>query len=267
MKHLMIIVLLLLARARNVSYAEEEAEKIVPHPLAQAGCEAVTTGNIHLMKALLQAGLPINEPLYVDAKVKAEDSPNWTALHLCCIHNQPAMMKFLLKRGARRDERDGFNKRPIDRAVETGNDSLCKLLAMPEVKEDTIAGLPEGLIRELMDPRMLKYDDIVFVSLNKKDPPKESMNIFRRFGEKLDLVSNMELISEAEGYHHKKSKEKGHLVEIYVSPAKSNDPFAQRYEWSVRITSAPHLSGGGVKGIIQKMHGYWVITEQSSWDE
>ncbi|RBP42682.1 ankyrin repeat protein [Roseimicrobium gellanilyticum] len=250
-----------------VSEKETTREPDELHELAGAGSVAATTGNIPLMKALLQAGLPVDSPLTLDP----EGHASWTALHLCCIHNQPAMMKFLLKHGAHRDTRDAFGKRPIDSAMEKGNEVLCKLLAIPDEKDTMLDGIPRGVIEELFqgefwnDPKLT-----TFVCVNGKDPGSTLMFLLGELGEKRVNFSLMEVVENQQPqYRHKQSKEPGRLVEIEITPQGEfgKGESVTSYHWSIRITTGRALSGGGIKGVISRRYGYWIISDQVGWDE
>lgn len=251
----------------TLNAAEEPDEDFEPHELAKAGRVAASNGNIALMKALLEAGLPVDEPLYVDEK----GEPGWTALHLCCVHNRPTMMKWLLKHGANRDIRDKDHQRPIDMAFESENKALCELLEIPDQKDQKdqmIDGIPRKLFGVLLREPVSHLKAPFFLSINGKDPGQDAQFALHVWGCKYLPASQVVEFEESgkRGYRHKETKEVGELVEIGLVPADKTDA-PKTWTWSIRVRSGPFLAGGGSKGRVQKLYGYWMVTSEEGWDE
>jgi hypothetical protein len=180
------------------------------------------------------------------------------------------MMKFLLKHGANRDTRDPYGERPIDYAMEKENEELCKLLAIPDEKDDMNDDIPRGVLDELFRGDGWEETKLTtFVCVNGKDPGPTMMFLLGDLGEKRVNFSLMETLENAQPqYRHKETKEPGRLVEINITP---RDPkfggAGNSYAWSIRISTGKVMSGGGSKGVITKRYGYWVVSEQVGWDE
>lgn len=136
--------------------------------LASAAEWAIITTNTTLLRALLDAGVQINEPIGdYDRTLLA------TAVHT----KNEKMVNFLLKNGAD-PERKSFNCRLIDIAFENGTTNICRLLSKPKNrKEKMIDGLPIGMLEHVFRPT--GWTNVVFVIVNRA-PPSAEMLVYLR---------------------------------------------------------------------------------------
>lgn len=236
--------------------------------MGKAASAAIIRGDLPALRALLDAGLPVDHFLFGDAP----EAPKMAAIHLCCEHFHAGIMKLLLERGANPGLRDGDKKRPIDLALRDNNLELCRLLTREDGDEAQLDGLPRMLWEELLSGDMAKTELLTFVTINGLDPSPEMrklLNPMLHFGMTVEGVSAMEDYWDGRGtaYRHKKSKKQGQYMEVCTTLQDDFGGPALFYTWSIRTTTGPALAGGGTRGKISKQFGWWVIRDEVSWDE
>ncbi|KAK2596105.1 hypothetical protein QQS21_006452 [Conoideocrella luteorostrata] len=88
---------------------------------------ASEAGNVGAAEVLLEKGADVNEVTKVDLWGDARDVLG-TALHAATKHEQGEMVKFLLKRGARKDSVDGDSNTPRNVAERGGKADIIRIL-------------------------------------------------------------------------------------------------------------------------------------------
>jgi ankyrin repeat protein len=136
--------------------------------LSNAASWAVTRSNEVLLRALLQAGLQISEPI---------DDTGFTILHQATCANNEGLVKFIVDNGAKLDVRDMLGRRPIDYAYEDGRTNICLLLAQNVVQCDSIAGFPVAMLEEAF--KTIPLTNRVWVLFNNKEPSDEMLKWLR----------------------------------------------------------------------------------------
>ncbi|NLC83245.1 MAG: ankyrin repeat domain-containing protein [Lentisphaerae bacterium] len=136
--------------------------------LASAAEWAVITTNTTLLRALLDAGVQINEPI---------GNRDKTLLGTAVLNKNEQMVKVLLNNGAD-PERKSLNCRLIDMAFENGSTNICLLLSKRKNrKEKLIDGLPIGVLEHVFRPT--GWTNVVFLIVNRS-PPSAEMLVYLR---------------------------------------------------------------------------------------
>lgn len=217
---------------------------------------AILNSNVELLRALLQAGVQIDEPV--------DDTDfEWTMLHLAALHNRPRVVQFLLDNGALLDIRCKGGNRPIDMAFDNGCTNVCLLIAKPESGQDErlIGDIPEAVLDEIL--RLEDSEEPTFVSLNGTNAPAVLAEWLGRYWEDVRPTSQAELTEGSEGktghIQDKKTKEAGRLFDIVLKRT------AEGYDWAVRSYHGP-LAAWGQSGKLIKRYGYWLRTGGQGWE-
>jgi hypothetical protein len=224
------------------------------HVALQKAAEwAVTNSNIELLRALLQAGVQIDEPV---------DNMGWTMLHFAAIHNQPRVVRFLLDNGAETDVRGKYGDRPIDLAFNQGQTNVCQLLEKPARNEELVCDIPESVLLEIISPG--EEDDAMppFVSLNGTNAPAAMIEWLRGYLSDVRPASQAKLIEDPQTklayVEDKETRELGRLFDIVIK--KTTDG----YDWSVRSFTGS-VAGWGQSGKLIKRYGCWFKIEVHGW--
>ena len=218
--------------------------------LASAAEWAVTTSNVKLLEALLQAGVQINEPV--------EDILDWTLLHHAAGSGTERVVQFLVDNGACPDCPDQAGTRPIDLAYQGNRTNICNILANTRPEPPPIDGFPEGLLERVF---LFHRDNPVLVSVNGKDPSDKLLDWLQRNA----ILSNAlpdskgELLEDGESgekfYQNIESKER--MARCVVTIKKLD---VQEYSWTVLYYEGP-LAGFFENGKARNQYGYWIKTE------
>jgi len=219
--------------------------------LAEAATWAVSTSNTELLKALLQAGLQINEPL--------EEEMEWCLLHFAASSGTERMVRFLLDNGADPAVRDKGGLRPIDIAYEVGRTNMCQAMANLGPDQTMIGGFPEEVLAIVFgsSPR----EDRIFVSLNGEDLPEELLHWIRHLWPKAQSGRGRE--SEPEGVSDtSKAATNGSPQEAtcVVAIKKMSDT---EYRWWISVIFNP-LAGWQSEGTARLLYGYWIKTAETA---
>jgi len=243
--------------------------------LSEAAEFAVERENVELLRALLQAGVQINEP------VNTFVSENRTLLHCAVMLNTPRSVQFLLDNGANLslDARDKNGQRPIDYALEKENTTMCQLLTKPDNKDESyweICGFPIEVLEEVINPwaylRGNMAREPLFVSFNGTNAPTEFIEWFGKYFPDLRPYTQAELSEEERDENgrliktghirDKDTKEKGYIFSIRIE--KINDG----YEHAKSMYGGPLNANPGGSGKLIRKYGYWVwATDEASGDE
>ena len=221
--------------------------------LRETASWAVRNSNVELLRALLQAGVQIDEPV--------DDEENgYTLLHLAAIYNKPRIAQFLFDNGAWREVRDKSGARPIDIAFQGGYTNVCQILEKPSEKEEMVGDFPEEVLRQVL--RLEVSKEPTFVTFNGTNAPAVFVEWVGRSWKDVRPASQSELSegTEKETGHiqDRKTKEPGR--DIYISIKKTEDG----YEWAVTSYHGP-LAAHQVSGKMIKRYGYWIRTEVKGW--
>lgn len=236
----------------SVSQAEPSDNHIA---LKKAAEWAVLYSNIELLRALLQAGVQIDEPV-------VDNDMDWTMLHYAALHNKPRVAQFLLDNGALPDIRCKGGDRPIDFAFENGCTNVCLLLAMPESaqNERLICDIPESVLEEVLQ---LEFsEEPTFVSLNGTNAPAAIVEWLGRYWKDVRPSSRADLTEDTgimTGHiQDKVTKDAGRLFDIVIKKT------ADGYDWALRSYHGP-LAGWGQSGNLIRKYGYWLRVEAGGW--
>lgn len=246
------LALILISLFVSVSLAEPSDN----HTALKGAAEwAVYYSNVELLRALLQAGVQIDEPV-------VDTDPEWTMLHLAALHNKPRVVQFLLDNGALPDIRNKGGDRPIDLAFDNGYTNVCLLLAMPEPaqKERLICDIPESVLEAVLQ---LEYsEEPTFVSLNGTNAPAVMVEWLGRYWKDVRPSSRAELTEDTgimTGHiQDKVTKDAGRLFDIVIKKTDGG------YDWALRSYHGP-LAGWGQSGNLIRKYGYWLRVEADGW--
>lgn len=137
--------------------------------LSAAAHWAVITSNIELLKALLQAGLHISEP--IDSEFES------TLLHEAAIVGTERMVQFIIDNGASLETLDHSRCRPIDHAYEAGRTNICLLLSKTVTRNDYADGFPVEMLEVAYGLDSLTNK--VWVLVNNREPSVEMLKLLR----------------------------------------------------------------------------------------
>lgn len=218
--------------------------------LSSTACWAVGRDNVDLLRALLQAGVQINEPVCAGQ----DDDTGRTLLHLAAAQNRLRVIEFLRDNGASLSVRDRAGDRPIDLAYRDNYTNACDVLSQPDMAETLVGEVPEDVLKEVI--RIAPRQEVTFLTFNGADAPKELMDWFRKTGwPKIRSGSESELSDAADGQEgqirDRKTKETGLLLKIAVKKTKTG------YDWGVVLCESPWSSDIQSGGLI-KRYGYWI---------
>lgn len=234
-----------------VSYAEPSDNH---DALKEAAKWAVYNSNVELLRALLQAGVQIDEP------VESSDIVDWTMLHYAALYNKPRVVQFLLDNGAIMDIHCKNGDRPIDIAFEEGYTNVCELLVKPAGNEKLIGDIPETVFDEVL--RLDYSEEPTFVSLNGTNTPVVVVEWLGRYWKDIRPASQAQLTEgtgiETGHIQDKKSHDAGRSVDIEIKKTKDG------FDWAVRSYRGP-LSAWGQSGKLIKRYGYWLRAEVQGW--
>jgi len=216
---------------------------------------AVLNSNVELLRALLQAGVQIDEP------VESNDIVDWTMLHYAALHNKPRVVQFLLDNGASLNIRSKGGDRPIDMAFDQSCTNVCRLLEKPTEKEELIGDIPEAVLDEVL--RLEYSKEPTFVSFNGTNASVVLVEWLGRYWKDIRPASQAELTEETEGktghIQDKGTHDSGRLFDIVIKKA------GDGYDWAVRSYHGP-LAAWGQSGKMIKRYGYWLRTEVRGWE-
>lgn len=228
--------------------------------LCEAAGFAISTGNVELLRALLQAGLSVHQDL---------DFKNRTSLlHRAADHNKPTIASLLISNGADLESTDSNGDRPIDIAFRDGAMEMCEVLRKPSEKEDEISGYPEQMLGIAFTRTKTPEKEILFLSINGADADAKLLKYFRkRWGDvrnrsEAELVDNNNFPDAKTRFRDIQSKEHGIIVELTLKKTDSSN-----FEYRHREASGPAMAGAGTGGIATHQYGYWLKHSESSWDE
>lgn len=137
--------------------------------LSTAASWAILRSNEVLLRALLHAGLQIDEPINGHSES--------TVLHEAVIGGSESMVKLIVDNGAKLDVRDKAGRRPIDYAYENGRTNICQLLARNVAHWESIAGFPVAMLEEAF--KTIPVTNRVWVLFNNKEPSDEMLKWLR----------------------------------------------------------------------------------------
>jgi len=214
---------------------------------------AVAQPNVELLRALLQAGVQIDEPVEPDMGL--------TLLHLAAMYNRPMALQFLLDNGALKQMRAETGDRPIDLAFSEGQTNVCQLLAKQAEKERMVGEFPKAVLDEIL--RFEYSEEPTFVSINGTNAPPVIAKWLGRIWKDVRPASQAELSKGTQ-------KKTGHIQDIETKePGRRFDIMIKKtkdgYDWTVRSYHGP-LAGYGQSGKLIKRYGYWIRTGVEGWD-
>ena len=237
--------------------------------LCDAASVAILTSNTNLFKALLDAGLQINEPLFYDhetilgtrEKLELGTPLYCTVFYHCSVSTNTGgtdLVQFLLDNGADRDKRNRFYERPIDVAYKRKHTAICELLAKPEGDKELIADLPieawEELLGDIHEHIFAK--EIIFgVNLYGDHAPPEFIEWLRKRHPALRFHEPME--NSFKLAQDNATKEKG--VVLLINLRKDAD---DEYR-SVVVFSLGWGGSNRKNGYLVNKYGYWIRTDES----
>lgn len=218
--------------------------------LSPTACWALRRENVELLRALLQAGLQINEPV----EAAKGDETGRTLLHMAADQDKAHVAQFLRDNGASVYVRDAAGDRPIDLAFRNNNTNVCEVLQVPEAEDVMVGDLPEAVLREVI--RFAPRQEIAFITFNGADAPKELASWFQAAGwTRLRPASDSEVGATTDGQEgqirDRKTKEVGLLLKIAIKKTKTG------YDWGVVFHESPWESSIQSGGLI-KRYGYWI---------
>ena len=259
---------------------------------------ALYSGDLDLLKALVNAKLDVNRPL--------ETVSGDTALHIAVRPGKLDMIHFLIKHGAKRDARNKDGQMPIDQ-LHTSKDMdlepIIRALERPLTAFDKtlLAGFPTALWRGLLRPPKAQpdplepvppFDDeqrvfVPFISINGDDPPLElAPALTSRYpGWKPASAATpppSSIEKPASTYWDKASKRPGERILITLAPISSSEidetqsdalcVYARKhtlpaYSFGIRTIHGPVMAGGGCYGYVVLVGGYWVTVGMRGVDE
>lgn len=219
--------------------------------LSDAATWAVSTSNTELLKALLQAGVQINEPV--------EKEAGWTLLHFAASSGTERVVRFLLDNGADPSVRNNAGLRPIDLAYQHSRTNICQALTNTRASEFAIDGFPQGVLETVFRS---EQNSPVLVSVNRKDPSAELLKWLRRSWPNAVPGSKGELATDTTSgeKHYRNIETKGKMASCVVTIERLNE---REYSWFTSFRSGS-LSGWHDEGKIRQEYGYWVMTETKS---
>lgn len=264
--------------------------------LREAAILALNKGDLVLFDALLKAGLEINKPLDAESKD--------TALHMLVEKNKPDMIRQLLQRGADPMVRNLWDIRPIDELNHSRRTDIGAVVAalkrdVTQHDKKQLMDIPVPVWREVLGPPALPdsplapptndgASDILipFVSINGNDPAPEMAPVLNvhyphwKPGSCAVEVSDTKKATHSSSYWDKQTHEHGRLVQINIQTCKNvtgrgsealikhmSADVTTMYEFQVRQATGPSMSGGGQRGYVVPVAGYWVKTGVQGWDE
>ena len=241
--------------------------------LGTAACVAIRQSNTNLFKALLDAGLHINEPisfiLETSQGTLAETevgTPLYHAVsHYCSVFPRKAgaldFVQFLLDNGADRDKRNQWGERPVDFAYKRNQAIFCELLTKPEGDKELIAGFPIEAWEELFlgGMRRLAQRPIVGIILNESNAPPEFIEKLRQRHPELNLPKQAEDPMSIIHAQDRITKESEVVVKATIKETDDG------YEWRFVIRLSWGTSWGSDGTLVNK-YGYWISIEKSKWN-
>ena len=278
-------------------WAEDESSGDHKH-LCEAAQLAVFSGDLDLLKALLHAKLEINGPI---------DAGNGdTLLHLAVWAGKPDLVRHLIQQGANPLLRNKDGEQPVhkltwERDVQVA--PLIQALERPLTGFDkaTLAGVPVPVWREILGPAVAVPDPleplrqlegepkrmIPFIEFNGADPPKDlEPALSSRYpgwkpasaARAKPQASNETFVSS---YWDKEGKQPGERVQITLTPMESTELSSSRTSslisyvrehpfpayWFQLRTTRGFLAGGGEKGYVVLIGGYWVKMATQAFEE
>jgi|GEM_PF-1655552 len=290
---------LLLSLPQTQAHEEVDYETTSEHQgLRRAAKLAIEQGDTALFDVLLKAGLEINKPV--------DPSNGRTALHEAVQGKKLDMIRHLLKQGADPLVRDKLDHRPIDdlnyfRGSDIGPIVAALKREPAEYDKKQLMEIPVPVWHEILgapaipdDPLAPPTNDsgrgllIPFVSINGDDPaPEMTPALNAHFpnwkpGSRAVEVTLSKNENHPSSYWDKQTHVHGELVQIVIGgctpqdvKGRNSDALAKQvnqetmtaYEFQVRRATGPAMSGGGWRGYVVPVVGYWVKVGTQGWDE
>jgi hypothetical protein len=284
----------LLALSIALGHDEADYEITEAHrSLCIAMKHAISEEDTALCDILIKQGYQINKPI--------EAGSGRVALHEAVLLNKIVIIRHLLKAGADPLVRDIDDDRPVDlvRYRKTpSNAAMYEALERQPADHDKrmLMGIPVPVWREILgrpeqphDPLAPPVPDmpdpalVAFVSINGEDPPAEMKRVLDAHNPGWRAASLLEHVERgASEYRDKNTKEFGWKLEITLvaidsdtTRVKDSNPFDKRaphsgpsaYEYKMRTATGDFLSGGGTRGRVVLVNGYWIKDGVQGWDE
>lgn len=155
---------------------------------------AVKNYAVHLFGLLLDEGL----------KVRKKDTAHRSPLHWACFLSRFDMAQRLIRRGARLDDRDGYNQTPLDFAVQAGNiDEAVNLIELEAKILQDFTPLARACRYGHLQIIEKMVSSLVDVNPGDKNPPLDvalcwapwkAVQLLLEAGARTDTVSAVDLI-------------------------------------------------------------------------
>lgn len=221
--------------------------------LAAASAWAVTTSNTELMKALLQAGLQINEPVANDSGL--------SLLHLAVMSGNERMVRFVVDNGAILDIRSKTGSRPIDIAYEEGLTNICQLLTYNVEDKRSVDEFPAAMLENAFTCEPITNS--VLVSVNGKKPTDNMLNWLRTKRGWTHALACSEPRKATEQIRDAQSRaDPNRNISVYYYSMEIKKVTENEYlcRWGLDLGQ---LSGGWGESALVKKFGYWLVSKRT----
>jgi len=229
---------------------------------------AIYESDTKTLDRLIKRGLSVNMKMY----------GNSSLLSCAVFSSNEVMVRYLLSKGADPTWTNSWNGQPlIETAFEHGETNICELLYAftpvapeqePEKEVRIIAGFPENILEQIINPTEIKLPKPLFVTFNEADAPAELMDWLRQYlsdirpgtqaeysGDEKDENGNVVKLGHI---RDKDTKEAGYDFFIWIERIEGG------YEWGCGAISGP-LSGTGGRGKLIKKYGRWFQVDVTVW--
>jgi len=223
--------------------------------IAEDALTAIYHSDTNTLERLMKRGLSVN--------AKRHGS---SLLESAVIFSNEEMVRYLLSKGADATGTNRNGRALIEIAFEDGATNICELLyaftpAEPEKEFRIIAGFPEDVLEQIIEPAEIGLRGPLFVSFNNADAPAELMEWMRQYLPNIHPGTQQAEMSEDEKDENgrivklghcrdKDTKEAGYLLSFWIE--KVEDGYAWAWTWY----SGP-LSAARGQGKLIKRYGHW----------
>lgn len=228
--------LIALAGSNLVSCKKGDAEL----PTHQALHEAILREDLSQLDGALKAGIDVNERFAAGHGMDSQAKT--TLLHVACLAGDGRAVKALLDAGANPQLRDGYDRLPVELAIERKSKEVISILEDDQRKKasgETIGDL-----------------EIVGIVLRPRAEAHQKFRAVTTIGSNLDGDRIRELLVSM-GLRITQAKDDP-VMTITI-----NRTTPTRVDYVVEM-DAGFLNGGFDRGSFQKTHGYWVLTNVES---
>jgi hypothetical protein len=200
----------------------------------QAIHETILHGELTPLNNALRAGISINEVFVLDDGLESQT----TLLHAACLAGNREAVKVLLNSGANPNLRDGFDRLPIELAIDRKENDVISMLEDHQLKKgagDTI-----------------DHMEIISMVLRHRAKEHQKFRAVTCVGDEMDGNQVRELLISM-GLR---------ITQAEDDPAMTitiDRPTPSLANYLVDMDAGP-LSGGFDQGSFQKTHGFWIQT-------